>query len=157
MTATAHALVAGAIATQIHDPVLLPILCIVQHFAMDSIPHWDIGTNWRNRPKAITGLISITETIFGICISYLIFRNSVPSNILLSAIFFSILPDWLETPWYIFFAKNHKTAPSQNAGVWEKLTFKIYQIENLFHSKAQFPFGLYTQIITVVFFLLLMK
>jgi hypothetical protein len=157
MTAISHTLVAGAIATKIHNPFLLVSACIIEHFILDSIPHWDFGTNWRSRPKYLTGIISIAETLIGIGISFFIFKSSVPPGMLLLAIISSILPDWLETPWYIFFANHQKFEPSKKSGIFERLTYKIYKIENSFHAKAEFPLGLITQITTVVFFLLILK
>ncbi|KKU86222.1 MAG: hypothetical protein UY16_C0060G0002 [Candidatus Gottesmanbacteria bacterium GW2011_GWA2_47_9] len=62
MTATAHALVAGAIASKIPDPLAAAALALASHFIMDSVPHWDFGTNWRNRPKSIRGILAIAET-----------------------------------------------------------------------------------------------
>lgn len=124
---------------------------------MDSIPHWDFGTNWRNRPKHITGLISITDTVLGIALSFFIFRPYVNPLVLLAGIVFAILPDWLETPWYIVYAHHDKTKPGDQAGLFEKLAYRIYKTENYFHNKSQYPLGLLTQVVTVALFLLLLK
>ena len=157
MTATAHALVAGAIASKFTDPVTASALALTSHFIMDAVPHWDVGTNWRKRSKNATGLFAIIETVVGILVAYYFFGSRASFPLLSLAIFFSLLPDWLETPWYIFFAGQKKHEPSKNAGMWEKLTFRIYKTENAFHTKAQFPFGVITQIATVIFFLVLLK
>ncbi len=157
MTATAHALVAGAIASKFTDPVTASALALTSHFIMDAVPHWDVGTNWRSRSKHATGFFAIIETVVGIFIAYYFFSTRVAFPLLSLAIFFSLLPDWLETPWYIFFAGQKKHEPSKNASIWEKLTFRIYKTENAFHTKAQFPFGVLTQIFTVAFFLILLK
>lgn len=149
MTATAHILVAGALATKINDPVLLSALSFGSHFLLDLIPHWDFGTNWRNRPKYVTGFISISETLAGIFLGYILFSSRTDFVNLSLAIFFSILPDWLETPWYIFFARQDKIAPAVEANWFEKMTFNIYKLENRFHSKSTYPLGLFTQIATV--------
>lgn len=157
MTATAHALVAGFIASKIPDPVLATTLSFSSHFVMDAIPHWDIGTNWRTRAKSVTGILAVCDTVIGITVTYFVFYGKVPFLVLTLAMIASLLPDWLETPWYIFFAHPKKHAPSDNAGFLEKFAYKIYKTENLFHTKAQFPFGLLTQIATVLFFLVLLK
>lgn len=157
MTATAHALVAAAIASKVHDPVLSTALAFASHFIMDIIPHWDVGTNWRTRTKLTTGLYAIAETLLGITVSYFLFMGKVPSGQLGLAIFASLLPDWLETPWYIFFVSHDKSHPTLHASFIEKLTYWIYKLENTFHTKAQFPFGFLTQIVTVGFFLVLLK
>ncbi len=157
MTATAHALVAGAIASKFPDPTTAITLSLLSHFIMDTVPHWDVGTSWRNRSKSVTGILAIGETLAGIGISFIVFRSSASLPTLALSIFFSLLPDWLETPWYIFFAHQKKHTPTSSASILEKITYKIYKIENLFHTKAQFPLGFVTQIVTVIFFLTLLK
>lgn len=156
MTATAHVLVAGAIASKFPDPLQASLLAFCSHFIMDSIPHWDIGTQWRSRSKKTTGLLAIFETIVGIGIGISVFANSSQLTTLLFSIFFSLLPDWLETPWYIFFAHQKKHEPSPRADFTEKITFWIYKMENRFHAKTTFLFGVITQVVTVAFFLRLL-
>lgn len=157
MTATAHALVAGAIASKFSDPVTASGLALFSHFIMDSVPHWDFGTNWRNRPKAATGTVAIFETILGMAVAYWFFNQHVPLPLLGITVVASIIPDWLETPWYIFFATAQKHAPAKSASFWEKLCFTIYKTENIFHAKAELPLGIITQVVTVAFFLLLLR
>jgi len=156
MTATAHALVAGAIAARFSDPATACLLALGSHYIMDSIPHWDFGTNWRNRPKHRTGLFAIGETTFGLAASYFFFGQYLPFPLWALTVLFGILPDWLETPWYIFYASAKKHAPSPNAGVLEKVSFAFYKLPNIFHTKAQLPLGLVTQVATVVFFLVIL-
>jgi hypothetical protein len=157
MTSTAHTLVAGAIASRLGNPYLAVPLAFCSHFVMDSIPHWDFGTNWRNRSKNATGAFAIADTLLGLTVAYFIFAAKVPTVPLLAVLVVSVLPDWLEAPWYIFFANHEKTQPSANAEFMEKLTYRIYKLENRFHSKAQAPLGIITQIATVAFFLILLK
>lgn len=157
MTATAHALVAGAIAAKFSDPATASILALSSHYIMDSIPHWDFGTNWRTRSKTFTGTLAIFETVFGIGISYALFGSSASFITFSAAIVASLLPDWMETPWYIFFAHAKKKEPSARASSLEKLFFGAYKLQNKFHTKAQFPFGLVTQIATVLFFVFLLR
>ena len=152
MTATAHALVAGAIAAHFGNPVYALPIALTSHFVMDSIPHWDFGTNWRNRPKTQTGVYAIAETLFGMGLAILIFHSTVAFPLLLVTIIASLLPDWLEAPWYILYAKTDKHGPSTKAGVLEKFSYAFYKIPNAFHSKANLPFGILTQIVTVWFF-----
>ncbi len=157
MTATAHALIAGAIATSIPNPYISVPLAIGSHFLIDSVPHWDFGTNWRGRTKQRTGLFAILETALGITLAYFVFAGKVETPVLMLTIIASELPDWLEAPWYIFFSGHTKHAPDSRAGFWEKLTYGIYRTENVFHAKAHFPLGVLTQILTVAFFLLLLR
>lgn len=157
MTATAHALVAGAIAAHFGNASYALPIALATHFVMDSIPHWDFGTNWRNRPKTQTGLYAIAETLFGMGLAIVLFHTSATLPLLLATIIVSLLPDWLEAPWYIFYAKTDKHGPSTKASVLEKFSYAFYKIPNAFHSKAVLPFGMITQILTVGFFLLILK
>ena len=156
MTATAHALVAAAIARTVPNPYLAIPLAITSHFIMDAVPHWDFGTSWRTRSKFETGALAVGETVLGITVAYFLFRGKVETPLLLSCIAAAELPDWLEAPWYIFFANKKKPGVSKKAGFWERLSYRIYRRENAIHSKATYPFGLFTQIVTVTFFLLLL-
>ncbi len=157
MTATAHALVAGAIASRFGDPVTATLLAFTSHYVMDSIPHWDFGTNWRSRPKRVTGMLAIAETVFGIGMSYAFFGAYLPFAAWAVAVIAAVGPDWLETPWYIFFAKRDKHEPGNRAGITEKSAYAFYKLPNVFHAKAQLPLGLVTQVVTVAFFLLLLS
>lgn len=157
MTATAHALVAGAILTRYQDPLAASLLAFSSHYIMDSIPHWDFGTNWRKRPKSITGLLAIADTLLAFTVAYILFAGKVgvvPVTIVTIA---ALLPDWLETPWYIFFAHQKKHEPGPHAGMGERIAYTIYKLPNMFHTKAQFPLGFLTQVATVAFFLVLLR
>ena len=156
MTATAHALVSGAIYRAIPNPALAIPLAFASHFIMDGVPHWDFGTHWRARSKFQTGTLAILETVLGITLAYFLFQGKGNGLQLMATICAGELPDWMEAPWYIFFASKNKSAPGKDAEFWEKCSFKIYELENVFHTKAEFPFGLYTQVATVAFFLVLL-
>lgn len=152
MTATAHTLVAGAIASRFSDPVTAGALALTSHFVMDCIPHWDFGTNWRARPKWVTGALAITDTLIALTVPYFLFKGNAPLLTLSIAMIASVIPDWLETPWYIFFAHQTKKEPKKKASWLERLTFGIYKLENIFHTKTEFPLGAITQIAAVLFF-----
>jgi hypothetical protein len=156
MTATAHALVSGAIVAAIPNPAISLPLVFASHFIMDAVPHWDFGTNWRSRSKFDTGAIAILDTVIGFTVAYFVFGGKVNLPILLSAAILGNLPDWLEAPYYIFFASQNKKSPTEKASIWEKITYRIYKLENVFHTKATFPFGVFTQVATVAFFLLIL-
>ncbi len=160
MLATVHALVGAVIASKVTDPVSGTFLIVSSHFIMDCIPHWDFGTHWRKRPKYITGIIAIADTVIGITVAYLLFRGKGANNLyLLFGIVLSVFPDWLETPWHIFFAKAKEQHQElrKNANLGEQLAFGIYKLESLFHARAQFPFGFITQLVTLAFFFLLLR
>lgn len=156
MTSTAHALVAGAIAAHVSNPAEAIGLALVSHYVMDSIPHWDFGTNWRNRPKKYTGVYAIGETLFGIGLSYAVYAPLMPFPHWAYTVVAALLPDWLETPWYIVYARANKHQPGPSAGIPEKVAYAFYKIPNSFHSKAQLPLGMITQIVTVGFFIALL-
>jgi hypothetical protein len=157
MMATAHTLVAGAIAANFGSPILAPILALGSHFLLDSIPHWDFGTDWKKRTKRATGVFAIIDTVIGFSLSYILFHTRVPSLILIPCLILSVLPDWLEAPWYIFFAnpKHHGLKP--HAQPIEKIFYGFYTLTNRFHSKAPFPWGLISQIVVVTLFLLVLQ
>lgn len=156
MTSTAHALVGAAIATRIGDPVLSGSLIISSHFLLDIIPHWDFGTNWKGRSKQATGALAIADTVFAFLVVFVLFQNLLPLEWLILAPVLANLPDWMEAPWYIFYARADKTKPGKGAGLIERLSYSIYRIENIFHTKADKPFGVITTVGVVVFFLLLL-
>ena len=51
MTATAHALIGGAIAAGIASQPLGIALALASHPLADLIPHWDFGWGWRKKSK----------------------------------------------------------------------------------------------------------
>ena len=51
MTATAHALVGGAIAASAINPAIGLPLAALSHPILDMIPHWDLGIGWRGKNK----------------------------------------------------------------------------------------------------------
>ncbi|MDO8451521.1 MAG: hypothetical protein Q7S76_01495 [bacterium] len=157
MTATAHALVAGAIAAKFIVPSLTIPLALASHYVMDIIPHWDFGTNWRKRSKRSTAAVAIADTILGITLAYFFFGAKVPPLTLALTVGASLLPDWIETPWYIFFARQNKTVPEKSASTIERLCYRLYKLQNGCHTKATFPLGAITQIVTVIAILLLLK
>lgn len=153
MTSTAHALVGAVIAVHFQNLALAAPLALTSHFMMDSIPHWDFGTDWRSRPKQATAAYAIAETLFGMSLAWYLFRNSAPAVVLAVCIIVALLPDWLEAPWYIFFAHQKQHGTSKHAGIIEKISYAFYKVPNVFHTKAKLPFGIITQVVTVAFFL----
>lgn len=157
MLETTHAIVAGAIANHVKDPAAAISFSFFSHFILDAVPHWDFGTNWRSRRKLYTGICAIADVCIGFIVGYILFRNTVPLPLLFAAITASMLPDWLEAPWYIFFAHKDKREPGKHAGFFEKCTYKIYKTENTFHAKTGVVFGILTQVATAAFFFFLLK
>lgn len=157
MLETTHALIAGSIAIKISNPVAAPLLGLFSHYLLDSFPHWDLGTDWRTRPKTATGVYAIADTLIGFTLAYFLFHAKVQINHLFLTVFFSMLPDFLEAPWYIFFANLYKKKPSSKANFFEKFVYRVYSYQALFHNKAPFPVGLLTQGLAVVFFWIILS
>jgi len=67
MTATAHALIGASLAAKFSNPLLGIPLAILSHFIFDIIPHWDLGTNHRN--KSMTRLR--IEAVFDVLLVFL--------------------------------------------------------------------------------------
>ena len=88
MTSISHALIGAAIAARIPSPITVATLTFVTHFFCDSIPHWDLGTNWRGRPRHITGILAIIETLIALFGTFLLFRTVVnPTNLMIGITF----------------------------------------------------------------------
>lgn len=155
--ATAHTLVAGAIAAKIGNPALALPLSFASHFILDSIPHWDFGTNWRKRTKFATGAFAIVDTVVGLSLAWIIFAPKVQPLLLAGCLLLSVIPDWLEAPWYIFFANANHKGPKANAGLFEKMFYGVYKLTNKAHTRGTFPWGVISQIATVTFFLLVLR
>ena len=143
MTAISHALIGASLAAGIPHPAVAVAASLVAHFVCDAIPHWDIGTNWRLRPKVITGSLAILENIFALWGLFFLFspfiRNQTVLFLCLAA---SLVPDWLEAPYYLF----PKSAP--------KIFYHIYKFQSRFHGRLQPPVGILIQIAVVSLFLI---
>lgn len=136
MTATAHALVGGAIAAAIPDPSIGLPLAAISHPLMDLIPHWDVGFNWRKTPKLKLFRDSVLDLTLGVILAYLLFGQQVNLLYFIGAVFFSEVWDLLEAPYW--FLK------------WDFPPFSwIYEFGHMIQNKATPPFGIITQIITV--------
>lgn len=149
MTASAHAIVGAALATVIKDPITLTFASLTSHFVMDCIPHWDFGTNWRDRPKFVTGIMAAIDTTIGITLAYLLFWGKASTGLLTIGILFSELPDWMEAPWFMFFHHGTGKATSKE-GFWKKIFYSIYKFQSRFHVRAQLPLGGITQILVIL-------
>lgn len=132
MTETAHLVMGAAIASRVSNPILAAIFAVISHIILDIVPHWDTGTNWRNRPVKKTILYTAIDLGLGIAISFALFAKSTPLPYLLLVMFLSTLPDWLEAPYFF----GYKIPPFSN----------IYRIQHALHKKKQLPWGLITQV-----------
>src|SRR3989344_4502250 len=70
MTATAHALVGGAIAASTHDPILGFSLAVASHPLLDITPHWDAAWNWRAKSRILFFMEALADVCVGPLITY---------------------------------------------------------------------------------------
>ena len=157
MMATTHAIVGATIAKAIPDPVVAAGLILTSHYLMDLVPHWDFGTDWKGRSVAQTGMLAGIDTIAAFLVTFLLFWSQLPALTIFLAICVANLPDWAEAPYFIFFASKdgHEKARGGKFGLWLGKVFGWQ--EKYVHTKTTFTQGVITQIVTVVFFLVLLK
>jgi hypothetical protein len=141
MTALSHALIGAAISAKSGDPLIAGTLALITHLVCDAIPHWDLGTNWRLRPKVVTGSLAILETVVALVGTFALFSRIISPSLLLITIICSLLPDWLEVPYYLLMPHS------------PRLFYYIYKIQSRLHSRLQAPQGIWTQVAVVGLFL----
>lgn len=111
MTATAHALVGGAIAASVTSPAIGITLAFVSHPLLDMIPHWDLGIGWRKKNKVTLLIESGMDLILGILLAYFIFGSGVNPFYFLICIFASEIWDIMMMPYILWgWKKPFKTA-----------------------------------------------
>ncbi|MBI3384720.1 hypothetical protein HY030_00835 [Candidatus Gottesmanbacteria bacterium] len=140
MISVAHSLVAVSIAAKIPNPIIAFPLSFFSNYLLDMIPHWDFGYGWRAKSKKRLFLEGASDVAVSYILVFLIWQKFLPHIslvYLLANAFLSQLPDWLELPYVLF---NVKVQP---------FVF-FYQIQHLIHRKLALPWGIVTQIVTVL-------
>ena len=137
MTATAHALIGGAIAASTSEnPALGISLAAISHPLLDMIPHWDFGLGWRNKSKLRLFLQAFGDLLFGIIITFLIFGKTTDPLYLFICILISESWDILQAPYWLF--------------GWKFFPFStFYNFQHVINKKAKLPWGILTQAVTV--------
>lgn len=136
MTATAHALVGGAIAASAINPALGLPLAALSHPILDMIPHWDLGIGWRGKNKITLFVESALDLIVGILLAYFIFGRNINPIYFLSCIFFSEIWDILMMPYLLL--------------GWNFPPFKTaYRLQHNIQTNIKLPWGILTQVISV--------
>lgn len=138
MTATAHALIGASLAATIANPYIGFPVALISHFAADMVPHWDAGTNHKNKTKNRLIAEATLDVLLGFALVFLIFREQIALNpiYILSMVITAQLPDWLTAPASMF---NFKFPPFS----W------MYTISHNTQTRMQLPWGLVTQVIVV--------
>ncbi len=136
MTATAHALIGASIAAKVTNPILAIPIAIISHFVADFIPHWDAGTNHRQKTKSRLRLEATLDVVLGFAAAFLIFGRVVDPTYLFIMIIAAQLPDWIEAPSWMF---------GLNVPPFSWMNWASHNLQ----SRMQLPWGLITQIVTV--------
>ncbi len=144
MTATAHALIGGAIAAAIPNPAIGLPLAAATHPILDMIPHWDLGVGWRKKNKVTLFVESMLDLVVGIVLAYLIFGRLVNPVYFLACIFFSEIWDVLMMPYLLF--------------KWNFPPFSTsYHFQHKIQTNIKLPWGILTQVFSVTGFALALR
>lgn len=136
MTATAHALIGGAIAASVPNPTLGIALSAISHPIADLIPHWDFGWNWKKKSKIALFAQSSLDLLLGIVLVFFLFGRTVDPLYLAAAVFVSEVWDILQMPYLLF--------------NWNFFPFStFYKVQHGIQGKARLPWGIWTQAATV--------
>lgn len=138
MTATAHALIGASLAAKIANPYIGIPAAILSHFIADLVPHWDAGTNHREKSVMRLRGEAVVDVLLGFAFVFILFRTQAMQNpvYMFSMIIAAQLPDWLEAPSWMF---GFKIPP---------FSWMDWLGHNL-QTRMQLPWGLVTQIVTV--------
>lgn len=144
MTAASHALIGTMIAAKVGDPVLAIGLSFASHFIADLVPHWDLGTHWREKTKRRLQLEAVADVLLGFVLSLLLYglilgiepHIQAGPVLVFAAIIAAQGPDWL-------------TAPSWMFGKGFPLSDFMYQIQHRLNTKLDKPWGIVSQILAL--------
>lgn len=136
MTATAHALVGGAIAFSVQNPALGITLSLLSHPILDFIPHWDFGWGWRKKTKFKLFCEASLDLSLGIMLSYALFGQFMSLPYFFACVMAALLWDFLEIPYWFF---NWRFFPFST----------LHEIQHHIQGKAKLPWGVVTQVVTV--------
>ena len=137
VTATAHALVGGAIASSVHNPALGISLALLSHPLLDMVPHWDFGKGWRQKSKSFFLAEGVFDLAVGLFASYLIFGQYINLTYFLVVVFASLFFDLMMTPYW--FLK------------WKFPPFSwAYKFGSSTNGDAPLPWGIVTQLVAVI-------
>ncbi len=143
MTATTHLLSGAALATFLPLPVAIP-LAYASHFVLDSLPHFDIQDQVKE--KKLKDFVLTVDTLSALVISITLLSTGHWALFLCG--FLAFMPD---IPHIIyFFTHNHKTHIERPANRFEAWHLQIQR----FHSKP----GILSEIVlSIVFGWLIIK
>ena len=151
MTATSHALIGTMIATKVGDPALALGLSFASHFVADLVPHWDLGTHWREKSKGNLRIEATADVLLGFALSLILYSLLVDIEatttadfvLIFAAIIVSQAPDWLTAP-YLMFGKGFPISDF------------MYQIQHKLNNKLDKPWGIITQVVALILLFLIL-
>lgn len=144
MTATAHALIGGAIAASVPNPALGIALSAISHPIADMIPHWDFGLGWKRKNKILLFAESLADLVFGVVLAFLLFGKTTDHLYLFLSIFISESWDLLQAPYWLF--------------GWKFFPFStFYHFGKGTNGKAKMPWGILTQVASVAGLVLVLR
>ena len=146
MTATAHALVGGAVAASIHNPVLGITISALSHPFLDLVPHWDFGWGWRKKTKIKLFIEAAGDLILGFILAYFLFGQFVPNFWYFAACVVAAEAwDMAETPYWFL---GWKFPPFS----W------IYNIQHNMQGKTRTVLGgIFNQVFTIAGIILVLQ
>ena len=105
MTATGHAVIGVVIAATFPNPVVAIPLALGSHILADLFPHWDPGTNRKDKTKERFFMEGAADVFLSLAITFFLVVYLFPSTNLLYAyviVFAAQFFDWITSP-YLFF------------------------------------------------------
>lgn len=141
MTATGHAVIGVAIAAVFPEPIIAIPLAVASHVAADLFPHWDAGTNRRDKSKDRFLGEAVADVVLSVIVTFLLITYIFPQTNLIYAyviVFAAQFLDWAMAP-YLFF---HITKPS----IFEK----IYRFQKKTNNRLDKPWGVIGQVAVLV-------
>lgn len=147
MTATGHAVIGTLIAAKFSHPALAIPLALISHLAADAFPHWDAGTNAKNKSHTRLILEAAGDVTLGFIVSFFLIVFLFPQTNLIYAFWIIIAAqffDWITAPYYFF---NIKIPPF----TW------AYHFQKQFDNRLDKPWGIINQITILSLMLLLAK
>ena len=147
MTATGHALIGTVIAAKIGNPVLAIPIAIYSHLLADAFPHWDAGTNAKNKTHKRLIVDAVIDVLLSFLVSYLVIYFLFPKTNLIYAFIIVLASqgfDWLTMPYYFFNIKL-------------PLFTWAYHFQKNFDNRLDKPWGVINQAAILILLITLAK
>jgi hypothetical protein len=148
MLETPHAALGAAIAVKIGNPLIALPLAFLSHFPLETLPHWNphIYTEVKTNGKLSNGTLAViwldvaTSLGVGFWIAYQAIPDIKKAAIIIAACFFAVLPDLIESPYFIF-------------GLRHPLLEKLINFQRRFQTNVSVVPGLLFQALVFIFLL----